>query len=194
MSEPTLNATVLARLFEIEEQVSANGWDVGSGMWLLHQDDTETLAELAPQKIGGPGYVQMHPLEMLGGLSYTPPECAQGLVITWEAWVAPNKHDGVRPQDDPDRKDVRYVLAALRTGVWVLVRHINGERPKGSILDGHRLVTQPEVTEIGLALMGVFSLPEVPAMPPPAALFGLLQALGLNVEGIMIFGEDPDGE
>ncbi len=177
----TLNSQVLATLFDLDQQMEAEGWDLGTGVWGLHAH-SEGGEDITPMKLFGPEYADMHPLDVLGQITVPPPPCTVGLAIGYECWVTSDPDLTV--QDDPNRIETRFTVAALRTGMWVVVHRARGEKPRGFILNGMRILTvNSGLFRVAQVLMAI--LEEAPPDIPPS-LLSLLQALGINPSQVEI--------
>lgn len=138
----TLATDVVKQVIEIDAQVQQMiGWDSGTAMWNLHAHE-EDDSDLTAMKLGGPEHLEVHPVAVIEALSPIPP-CTRGLILSFEAWHSPSGFDP--SHDAPDRKDVRYVVAAMRTGLCLLLEHKRDEKPRLTVMDPHKLLHTPQI-------------------------------------------------
>lgn len=139
----TLSTAVLGKVFELEADMAAGGWDRGCALWGMHADE-EDLSDLETRMLT-PGYQDIDVPNLLAGLLPAPP-CFQALVCGFEAAETDDMDPTVPPVE------TRVLIASLRNGSFVLIRRQRDGKPKGEILDRFRLMTYEGLQDVGLGL------------------------------------------
>lgn len=156
---------VLAKCFELEDQMAQVGWDIGVGAWAMHDDSHEEEGDtLSALKLFGPEYINQHPVELASAIPPPPTACWVAIALGYEGWI-----DGV---------ETRFVLAAIRDHDYVLIMRKRNDKPKGYLLDEHRLLTYNGDAVCDVAHNLRHAMPPTPVADNP--LMSLLSSLGVR--------------
>lgn len=139
----------LQELVRLERDLESRGWDLDVGAWTLHNagHDGETV-ELV--KLGGEGFIDLHPLALLHGLRHGQrmDPCQIGMALMFECYLSANA-DYDQAREDPNRKEVRYVMGAMRGGTVIIVTRERGcAKSRASIVPTGRHIGEPNAASI----------------------------------------------